>query len=308
MKNHIEESGLLRIGKRIKRLRKEKGISQDELCGDVIARSMLSLIETGKTAPSLHTLAFLADRLDVSVGYLFLSEEENASLLECRVLPEATAALERGDFRTCLALCEKVDFPSAYLRAIRTRAMYHLAFDRYRSGNVEEALIGFSRVLHTRGVEAELAGACEEMLFRIDALLSPEPLNRLYYGDPYVPSRGKDILAFARACIDNHTAKGVPEALALMDCPDENAKALALALLYAAQGRDADCRNAQNAVKDEKLEPAAAMYHYRMVQDCSVRMHDYETALKMTEKREALMNALRISYKRYQDREGKGDK
>ena len=53
------------IGSRIYEARLEANLSQRELAGEQITRNMLSLMEHGKTQPSLETLTYLAQRLAV---------------------------------------------------------------------------------------------------------------------------------------------------------------------------------------------------------------------------------------------------
>lgn len=64
------------IGYQIKKVRGEKGMTQEELAGSTISRSLLSLIENGYTRPSLHTLEYIANKLDKPVSY-FLSEAQS---------------------------------------------------------------------------------------------------------------------------------------------------------------------------------------------------------------------------------------
>lgn len=64
----------MEIGERLKQARLEAGLSQRQLCGDVITRNMLSLIEHGSAWPSMDTLAYLAGRLGKPIGY-FLEED-----------------------------------------------------------------------------------------------------------------------------------------------------------------------------------------------------------------------------------------
>ena len=60
-----------KLGKNLKRIRTEKGISQ----GDIVRalkmdRAFISNIENGKTNPTLATIAKLAKAIGVSVGEL----------------------------------------------------------------------------------------------------------------------------------------------------------------------------------------------------------------------------------------------
>ena len=57
----------LEIGEKIKTLRQSKRMTQAELSGDQITRNMLSLIENGSALPSLPTIIYIAERLNVPV-------------------------------------------------------------------------------------------------------------------------------------------------------------------------------------------------------------------------------------------------
>lgn len=68
------------IGVRIANLRKQKKLSTKKLATGIISISYLSNIETCKKIPSLETLLFLADRLNVSHQQLVFEEVENSNL------------------------------------------------------------------------------------------------------------------------------------------------------------------------------------------------------------------------------------
>ena len=63
----------MELGQRILQARQEAGLSQRQLCGDVITRNMLAQIEHGTARPSMDTLQYLAERLGKSISY-FLEE------------------------------------------------------------------------------------------------------------------------------------------------------------------------------------------------------------------------------------------
>lgn len=70
------------VGKRIKALRNERGLTQLELASSAnISRSYLAGVETGKYNPSLKTLESIARALNVDVATL-LQEDENMKKLE----------------------------------------------------------------------------------------------------------------------------------------------------------------------------------------------------------------------------------
>ena len=64
----------MELGEKLRLARQEAGLSQRQLCGDVITRNMLSQIEHGTARPSMDTLKHLAARLGKPVSY-FLEED-----------------------------------------------------------------------------------------------------------------------------------------------------------------------------------------------------------------------------------------
>ena len=68
------------LGVRIANLRKQKKLSTKKLATGIISISYLSNIETCKKIPSLETLLFLADRLNVSHQQLVFEEVGNSDL------------------------------------------------------------------------------------------------------------------------------------------------------------------------------------------------------------------------------------
>ncbi len=71
----MEES----IGERIKSLRKELKLTQSELAGDEITKSMLSQIENNQATPSMKSLQYIAARLGKSISFFLDGKDENSS-------------------------------------------------------------------------------------------------------------------------------------------------------------------------------------------------------------------------------------
>lgn len=115
----------MELGEKIRQARQEAGLSQRQLCGDVITRNMLSQIENGSAQPSMDTLRFLADQLGKSVSF-FLEEDAVASS-NVQVMQDARKALDRGQWDDVLAALkmyrrpdELFDRERAYIVAIAT--------------------------------------------------------------------------------------------------------------------------------------------------------------------------------------------
>ena len=86
------------LGQRIRSRRKELGFTQSQLGGEELTKGFISLIERGRTKPSIETLILLAGRLQRSVGY-FLEEDTQLSLQALKImLISAWVSLKRGEF------------------------------------------------------------------------------------------------------------------------------------------------------------------------------------------------------------------
>ena len=67
-----ENEFAIKLGERIRELRKIKGISQLELAYDMdMSMNTISGIELGKISPKIETLRKIASKLDVEIGELF---------------------------------------------------------------------------------------------------------------------------------------------------------------------------------------------------------------------------------------------
>ena len=69
---------ILSLGEKIKRRRKELDMTLKDLAGDRITPGQISLVESGKSNPSMDLLEYLAETLRTSVEYLMESEETQA--------------------------------------------------------------------------------------------------------------------------------------------------------------------------------------------------------------------------------------
>ena len=68
------------LGEKIKALRKKKKLTQTELAGSELTKSMLSQIENGKATPSMKTLQYIAEKLGCETS--FLLEEDDDEMVE----------------------------------------------------------------------------------------------------------------------------------------------------------------------------------------------------------------------------------
>ena len=102
------------LGQRLKQARLSAGLSQRQLCGDVITRNMLSQIENGSAKPSMDTLRYLAEQLGKPVS--FFLEETVASVNQDLIL-RSRSAYQKGDFAAALVTLEDFSLPDEVFEA-----------------------------------------------------------------------------------------------------------------------------------------------------------------------------------------------
>ncbi len=66
---------ILSLGEKIKKRRKELNMTLKDLAGNRITPGQISLIESGKSNPSMDLLQYLTDILNISIEYLMETEK-----------------------------------------------------------------------------------------------------------------------------------------------------------------------------------------------------------------------------------------
>lgn len=82
---------ILSLGEKLKRRRKELNLTLKDLAGDRITPGQISLVESGKSNPSMDLLEYLASALNTSIEYLMESEETQAEKI-CTFFENMTEA------------------------------------------------------------------------------------------------------------------------------------------------------------------------------------------------------------------------
>ena len=125
----------MEFGEKLRQARLEAGLSQRQLCGEMITRNMLSQIESGKARPSMSTLQYLAARLGKPVGY-FLQEDTVLSP-NVAIMEQARQAFAAKHYQQVLQLLQDYQQPDAmfdqeygYLMALAALEQAATAMDR----------------------------------------------------------------------------------------------------------------------------------------------------------------------------------
>lgn len=166
------------LGGKLKQERLKKGLSQRQLCGDVITRNMLSLIENGTASPSMDTLRYLAGRLGKPVSY-FLDEEAVTSPNQS-VMEQARLAFDQEDYATVIQMLEQYtrpdqifDWEEALLRAL---SLLSLAENAISQGKEPYALELLQKVAASGKQTPYYTGELERRRLLLQAQLIPTQL------------------------------------------------------------------------------------------------------------------------------------
>lgn len=99
----------MELGEKLRNARLEAGLSQRQLCGDVITRNMLSQIENGSANPSMATLQYLAGKLGKPIS--FFLQEETVLSPNPAILQQARQAYAQRRYDAVLALAGRYQGP-----------------------------------------------------------------------------------------------------------------------------------------------------------------------------------------------------
>lgn len=138
---------LKRLGGRIRQARRSRGLTQSSAAGAHLTKSFISLLESGRTYPSVTTLVALADRLQSSLALLLLDDERlpRETALSLLALARAkTADAPRADVAPLLAAVDVLAEKSDDLRIDCVLTRGDLAA---QTGDVQEAEQHFEEAL-----------------------------------------------------------------------------------------------------------------------------------------------------------------
>lgn len=121
------------LGQRIRRLRKAKGLTLQALAGETMTKGMLSLIENNKANPSMESLSYIAEQLNVDRNEL-LAQVPTTELRELLQVVEKLYKEELQELSDFTPIIEKIApyadklpyrYESARLLEIYSRCQYY---------------------------------------------------------------------------------------------------------------------------------------------------------------------------------------
>lgn len=195
-----------RIGERIKNIRQQKMMTQKELCGTVITRNMLSCIENGTANPSIRTLEYIAERLNIPAGILISEEEGNFTLKKSSAIDSIRQAYKNEAYQICIDICNSLGEADDEIYMIMSHAYLGCAKSAFNDGNLKlmcdflDEAISFNQ-LTMYSDESIIAEASCYFRFAskiISTLSISAPLQLRSWADD-IPALGNDFCKYAYA-------------------------------------------------------------------------------------------------------------
>lgn len=153
----------MNIGEKIKKLRTAKLMTQSELVGNEITRNMLSRIENGSANPSLETVCYIANRLNVSPGFLLAEEGDEQIYFKHNEIIGIKKAFMSEDYRICRDICLKSDSSADdEIRLILSECTLAIAIEEFHHGNLRAACDFLDETIEN----------CEKTLYRTDHIVA----------------------------------------------------------------------------------------------------------------------------------------
>ena len=152
----------MQIGEKIKRLRTSKLMTQSELVGGEITRNMLSRIENGAAQPSMATVKYIAERLNVSAGFLLADEEDEILYFKSAEISNIKKAYSNKDYSLCREMCLNSEWSDDELMLILAESTEKVAIDEFSHGNLRRAAELFD----------EAVGYCKSTVYNTDMIMA----------------------------------------------------------------------------------------------------------------------------------------
>ena len=152
----------MQIGEKIKKLRTAKLMTQSELVGGEITRNMLSRIENGAAQPSMATVKYIAERLNVSAGFLLADEEDEILYFKSAEISNIKKAYSNKAYSLCREMCLNSEWSDDELMLILAESTEKVAIDEFSHGNLRRASELFDEAIRY----------CKKTVYNTDLILS----------------------------------------------------------------------------------------------------------------------------------------
>ncbi|MBP3919015.1 MAG: helix-turn-helix transcriptional regulator [Clostridia bacterium] len=296
------------LGEKIRRRRKQLGMTQADLSGDYITRNMISRMETGDINPSLETLRYLAEKLEVPCGYLLSPQDDLITFLKPSIMQKVQAFFREKRWRDAVSLCEEYgldkDAIDDEIGMLLCECAVQIGLEAYSAGDTADAGIWFDRALsfaektayHTEIILSE-AILCKAMLAEL-AGETPKP-----FLDTYSASIGRAVnverfllLRFFYEMEHGETERAI-RAASILGMENNLYHTLIIVWQYAAEQKTAEARSLLETIfaKDDtdtlselKRDPLLLYRCIVKMEQLAAAMDDYKAAYQYAAKRQQI--------------------
>ena len=108
----------MKLGEKIRAERKRLGLTQSAIAGDFITRNMICSIEAGRVCPSLETIRYLSETLDLPIGYLLDDDADLFFYRKEKRMDEIRACFKSKRFQRCISIIDSLGGMDEELRYI----------------------------------------------------------------------------------------------------------------------------------------------------------------------------------------------
>ena len=127
------------IGEKIKNARLKRKMTQADLAGNEITRNMLSAIESGKATPSISTLTYLSEALDLPLPYLISKDDDLHYYMKKERMPAIKAAFESRNYNVAISNILKLDVLDDELYFLLAQCYFELGISSVKNGGFSSA-------------------------------------------------------------------------------------------------------------------------------------------------------------------------
>ena len=281
----------MKLGEKIRALRRARGWTQSELAGEEITRNMLSRIESGDALPSLPTLLYLADRFGISAGYFLTEGDDLIAHHKLRRFPAILAAYRAKNYKEAVRLYRR-DFTEAddELAFVVASSALSCARDEMQRGHMKKAddyLILATELLEKSAYTTSAMRAEQALL---SAVLSNVQAPRFAligsaYEELAADAVWEDLYRYLSEKTDGYRFRD-----ALLGAHTE-------ARTLIARGKYADAIASLKSLEDRRAEPNfSVLVLFRLYGDlesCYKELGNFEEAYRYASKRMSLLSAFR---------------
>lgn len=136
-----------KFGEKIRKKRLELGLTQKSVASDFMTRNMLSMIEAGRTMPSLETAEYLAKTLDLPLSYLVSDEDTFFVFDKQRKISDIRRRFKNGEYESCLSIIESISDTDDELAYVNAFCLLRIGRQKLFHGSLASAVRYFSKAL-----------------------------------------------------------------------------------------------------------------------------------------------------------------